>query len=336
MKIDVPITYDLDVLGQQAKELEQAGFAGLFTTETNHDPFLPLAIAAQSTKRVDLITSITVAFARTPMSTAYIAHDLNYAAKGRFVLGLGSQIQPHITKRYSMPWSRPAARMREFIQALQAIWRAWYSGERLAFRGEFYQHTLMTPFFTPDNVQHGAPRIFLAAVGPLMTQVAGEVADGLIVHPFTTREYLDEVTFPALARGLATSGRSRRQFEVSVQPLIATGADVKKFEAEKTAVKQQLAFYASTPAYKRVLESVGQGDLQEQLNMLSKKGRWVEMGELLSDDHLEHFAIVAEPQQLPALIQERFRKFADRISIYSKNLTSQNYKDVVHQLRNDN
>ena len=334
MKIDVPIAYDLNVVGSQAKELEQAGFAGLFTTETNHDPFLPLATAAQATKHVDLITSIAVAFARTPMNIAYVAHDLNSVARGRFILGLGSQIQPHITKRFSMPWSRPAARMREFIQALHAIWRAWYSGERLAFRGEFYRHSLMTPFFTPDNVEYGAPRVFLAAVGPLMTQVAGEVADGLIVHPFTTLEYLHDVTFPALERGLAISGRKRDQFEISMQPLIATGADAKKLNSEKIAVKQQLAFYASTPAYKNVLESVALGDLQEQLNALSKQGRWVEMGELFSEDHLGHFAVVAEPQQLPSLMDERFRKFADRISIYSKNLTHKDYHNVLQKLSN--
>ncbi len=332
MKVDVPIPHDLKTVGQLARQIEKGGFAGLFTAETSHDPFLPLATAAQSTSRVDLITSIAVAFARTPMSLAYIAHDLNYAARGRFVLGLGSQIQPHITKRFSMPWSRPAARMREFIQALRAIWRAWYSQERLAFRGEFYHHSLMTPFFTPENVEYGAPRVFLAAVGPLMTQVAAEVADGLIVHPFTTLEYLRTVTFPALEQGFEISGRSRDHFEISIQPLIATGQVEKDIDAEKIAVKQQLAFYGSTPAYKQVLDSVDLGHLQEQLNLLSKQGKWVEMGELFSDEFLNYFAIIAEPQHVATRLHTRFGDFADRCSIYSNKLSPQDYYSIRKRL----
>ena len=332
MKVDVPIPHDLKMVGQLARQIEKGGFAGLVTAETNHDPFLPLATAAHSTTRIDLITSIAVAFARTPMSLAYIAHDLNYAASGRFILGLGSQIQPHITKRFSMPWSRPAARMREFIQALHAIWRAWYSEERLAFRGEFYQHSLMTPFFTPENVEHGAPRIFLAAVGPLMTQVAAEVADGLIVHPFTTLEYLRTVTFPALERGFEISELTRDQFEISMQPLIATGHSEKEIDSEKRAVKQQLAFYASTPAYKQVLDSVGLGNLQERFNTLSKQGKWIEMGELFSDEYLNHFAVVAEPQHLATQLHAKFGDFADRTSIYSKKLTPQDYYAMLKKL----
>lgn len=332
MKVDVPIPHDLKKVGPLARQIEKGGFAGLFAAETNHDPFLPLATAAQSTSRVDLITSIAVAFARTPMNLAYIAHDLNYAASGRFILGLGSQIQPHITKRFSMPWSRPAARMREFIQALRAIWRAWYSQERLAFRGEFYHHSLMTPFFTPENVEYGAPRVFLAAVGPLMTQVAAEVADGLIVHPFTTLEYLRTVTFPALEQGFEISGRSRDRFEISIQPLIATGQVEKDIDAEKIAVKQQLAFYGSTPAYKQVLDSVDLGHLQEQLNVLSKQGKWVEMGELFSDEFLNHFAVIAEPQHVATRLQTRFGDFADRCSIYSKKLSPQDYYAIRKKL----
>ena len=333
MKVDVPITFELSNAGHQARQFEDAGIAGIFTTETNHDPFLPLASAALSTKRVELITSIAVAFARTPMSIAYIAHDLNVASGGRFVLGLGSQIQPHITKRFSMQWSKPAARMREFIQALRAIWQAWFTHEPLAFRGEFYRHTLMTPFFTPENVEIHPPRVFLAAVGPLMTQVAGEVADGLIVHPFTTLEYLREVTLPALDRGVAVSGRSRDQIEISIQPLVATGKNARELEIEKRAVKQQLAFYGSTPAYKSVLDSVGLGSLQEQLNVMSKQGRWQEMSELFKDEHVEHFAIVAEPQNIPSQLRMKFGEIVDRTSIYSKNLTVSDYQNILQELR---
>ena len=186
MKVDGGVGFDLSKVGDEAREAEEMGYTGIMTAETAHDPFFPLAIAAQHTKRVDLATSIAVAFSRTPMTLANIGHDLNAASEGRFILGLGSQIRAHITKRFSMPWSSPAERMREFILAMRAIWNSWYTGEPLAFTGKFYTHTLMTPFFTPTNIEHGAPRVFLAAVGPRMTEVAGEVADGGVRHASPT------------------------------------------------------------------------------------------------------------------------------------------------------
>ncbi|GIS97651.1 MAG: hypothetical protein CM1200mP24_09350 [Gammaproteobacteria bacterium] len=219
MKVDGGVGWDLSSAGAQALELEEMGYSGILSAETSHDPFLPLAFAAQHTKEVDLITGIAVAFARTPMILANIGHDLNATSKGRFVLGLGSQIRPHITKRFSMPWSSPAARMREFILAMRAIWANWYDGESLEFTGNFYTHTLMTPFFTPTNNDYGAPRVFLAAVGPRMTEVAGEVADGIIIHAFTTEKYLREVTIPAIERGLEKSGRSRETLKYPTRAL---------------------------------------------------------------------------------------------------------------------
>ena len=190
----------------RARELEAAGYDGAVSAEISSDPFLPLLLAAEHSERLELMTSIAVAFARNPMLLAQMGHDLNAYSKGRFILGLGSQIRPHITKRFSMPWSHPAARMRELILAMRAIWDCWYGGKPLQFRGEFYTHTLMTPMFTPTNTKYGAPRVFLAAVGPLMTEAAGEVADGLIAHAFTTERYLREVTLPAVERGLASAG----------------------------------------------------------------------------------------------------------------------------------
>jgi probable F420-dependent oxidoreductase len=178
MRVDGGLTMELDKVPQSVRQLEEMGYSGAMTAETSHDPFFPLLLAAGESSNIELITSIAVAFARTPMTLANIGHDLNAHSKGRFILGLGSQIRPHITKRFSMPWSSPAPRMREFILAMRAIWDNWYNGTPLDFRGEFYQHTLMTPFFTPTNTEHGAPKVFLAAVGPIMTQVAGEVADG--------------------------------------------------------------------------------------------------------------------------------------------------------------
>jgi probable F420-dependent oxidoreductase len=260
------------------------------------------------------MTSIAVAFARNPMILANVAHDLQVYSRGRFVLGIGSQIRPHITKRFSMPWSHPAARMREMILAMRAIWDCWNEGKKLEFRGEFYQHTLMTPMFSPQASPFGAPKVFLAAVGPLMTEVAGEVADGIIAHAFTTERYLREVTVPAIEKGLAKSGRTRADFEITCPVFVVSGKDEKAYEAQRTGVSRQIAFYGSTPAYKPVLDLHGWGELQGQLNALSKQGKWEEMGTLIDDDILEAFAIVAEPHNVADQIKARFGDVMDRIS----------------------
>ena len=225
MKIDAGLTQSLGDVPEQVRQLEAQGFDGLVTAELASDPFFPLVLAAEHSERVSLMTSIAVAFSRNPMILANIGNDLQAYSKGRFILGLGSQIAPHILKRFSMPWSRPAARMREFILAMQAIWRSWYEGEKLDFRGDFYTHTLMTPMFTPTNNEYGPPKVVLAAVGPKMTEVAGEVADGMLVHAFTTARYLAEVTEPAVQRGLAVSGRPRDQFQLCYPVFVVSGRD---------------------------------------------------------------------------------------------------------------
>ena len=337
MKVDGGIGWDLAKAGAQARQLEEMGFSGIQTAETAHDPFLPLAFAAQQTSKVDLITGIAVAFARTPMVLAQMGHDLNAAAEGRFVLGLGSQIRAHITKRFSMPWSSPAARMREFILAMRAIWATWHKGEPLQFTGKFYSHTLMTPFFTPTNTEHGAPRVFLAAVGPLMTEVAGEVADGIIVHAFTTERYLRETTLPALERGFAKARakgeqKSRANFEISYPCFVVTGRDEQELAAAKTATCRQIAFYGSTPAYKPVLDSIGAGELQPKLNAMSKQGRWAEMGTLIDDETMRHFAVVAEPADIAAAMKARFGDIVDRTAAAYGNLPPEERAQVVRAL----
>lgn len=314
MKVDTGITWDLGKAGAEAQELEALGYTGLKSIETAHDPFLPLLAAAYNTRSVDLITGIAVAFARTPMTLAQVGHDLNAASGGRFILGLGSQIRPHITKRFSMPWSAPAARMREFILALRAIWDCWHSGRPLDFNGEFYTHTLMTPFFTPTNSEHGAPKVYLAAVGPRMTEVAGEVADGLIVHGFTTAAYLRNVTLPALERGLAKAGKSRTDFEISYPVFSITGRDEGELDAAATQMRQQIAFYGSTPAYKPVLDSIGSGEIQPTLNAMSKQGDWSAMGEIITDDILDEFAVRGTPAAIAAQIEARYGDMIDRTS----------------------
>ena len=337
MKVDGGIGWDLKTVGAQAEELEEMGYSGIQSAETGHDPFLPLAFAAQQTKKIDLITGIAVAFARTPMLLAQIGHDLNATSEGRFVLGVGSQIRAHITKRFSMPWSSPAARMREFILAMRAIWANWHEGEPLQFTGRFYTHTLMTPFFTPSNKEFGAPRVFLAAVGPLMTEVAGEVADGIIVHAFTTEKYLRETTLPALERGFAkarASGveKSRADFEVSYPCFVVTGRDERELEASKRTTCQQIAFYGSTPAYKPVLDSIGAGELQGELNALSKQGRWVEMGNLIDEDVMREFSVVAEPDGIAAGIKSRFGNVVDRTSAAYAQLPKEARARIIREL----
>ena len=270
MKVDGGIG-GFDNAADLAKMQEAQGFDGLWSAETGHDPFFPLLVAGLATERIELGTGIAVAFARNPMVTAMQANDLQLASKGRFILGLGSQIKPHIEKRFSMPWSHPAPRMREFVLAMRAIWDNWNNGTKLAFDGEFYKHTLMTPFFSPGPNPYGPPKVFLAGVGQHMTEVAGEVCDGFLVHPFTTERYLKEVTLPALERGMAKSGRNRADYETSGTAFVITGTDQEK-EAARGLVKSQVSFYGSTPAYRGVLELHGWGDLQTELNGLSKQG----------------------------------------------------------------
>ncbi len=317
MKIDGGIGFDRTGIAAAARAAEEIGYDGVWSAETGHDPFLPLAIAADATERLELATGIAVAFARNPMNLAVLANDLHELSGGRFILGLGSQIKPHITKRYSMPWSHPAPRMRELISAIRAIWASWATGDKLAFRGDFYTHTLMTPFFSPGPNAFGNPKILLAAVGELMTEVAGEVGDGLLAHGFTTERYLREVSIPALERGAAKAGKTRADLVVSYPGFVVTGETEDDVDAAARAVKAQIAFYGSTPAYRPVLDLHGWGDLHPELNTLSKRGEWAAMGELIDDEMLEAFAVVCPLEDVPSRITERFGDLVDRFSFYA-------------------
>jgi probable F420-dependent oxidoreductase len=317
MKVDGGITFELGQAATAAKEAEEAGYDGVWTAETNHDPFLPLALAAGQTEQLELGTSIVVAFARNPMTLAVTANDLQRFSEGRFLLGLGSQIKPHITKRFSMEWSSPAARMREFVLAMRAIWSCWNEGTRLQFRGDFYTHTLMTPFFDPGPNPFGPPRVLLAGVGEKMTEVAGEVCDGFICHGFTTERYLREVTLPALGRGRAKAGKTFDGFEISGPSFVVTGTTEEEMAAAASGTRQQIAFYGSTPAYRGVLDLHGWGALQDELNGLSKQGRWKEMGDLIDDEILHTFAVVTEPEKVAAELGARYGDVITRISFYA-------------------
>ena len=330
MKIDGGIGFDPSGIAAQAAKAEASGYDGVWSAETSHDPFLPIAIGAGAAERLEFGTGITVAFARNPMTLAVVANDVQLLTKGRFMLGMGSQIKPHITKRFSMPWSHPAPRMREMVLAIRAIWKSWETGEKLDFRGEFYTHTLMTPFFNPGPNPYGNPKILLAGVGEHMTEVAGEVGDGFLVHGFTTERYLREVSLPALERGAARAGKTRADLTISYPGFVVTGADDAAVEQAAKAVREQIAFYGSTPAYRTVLELHGWGDLQSELNTLSKRGEWVQMGELISDEILNEFAVVCPLDQVATQVRARFDGLVDRFSFYAPyKVDPDQWKDVL-------
>lgn len=300
---------------EDAQRAELHGFDGVWATESVTDAFLQSMAIALSTERVDIGTAIAVAFARNPMSTAYCAWDIASASNGRFTLGLGSQIQAHITKRFSMPWSSPGNRMEDYIKALRAIFHAWRTGDRLRYEGEHYRHTLMTPVFTPPHHDHAIP-IAIAAVGETMTALAGRLCDGVILHGMTNPAYLDQVTIPALERGLAEAGRKRTDFEVSLPLFLAIGDDDETIEQQRDASRKQLAFYASTPAYRGVLEAIGKGELQDKLHTMSKEGKWDEMATQISDDILDQLVVSGKPEEMPGLVGQRFGSRFDRVSSY--------------------
>ena len=318
MKVDA-LAFDTPLadVAAAARAAEEGGDDGWFTAETAGDPFITVALAAGATERIRVGTGIAVAFARSPMDVAYSANDLQQLAEGRFVLGLGSQIKPHITRRFSMPWSRPAARMREYILAMRATWTAWQDGTPLDFRGDFYDHTLMTPFFSPGPNPHGPPPVFLAAVGPRMTAVAGEVADGVLAHAFTTERYLREVTLPALGEGAARADRTVDDLAVALGLFLASGYDEEEQAASEAFARGQIAFYASTPAYRAVLERHGWGELGDELTRRSKAGEWDRMPELVDDDVLHTFAVVGPPDELAERVLARYGDVVDRVSLYT-------------------
>jgi len=299
----------------RAEQLEDLGFDGLQIAEVAHDPFLPLVLAAHHTSRIELRTSIAVAFARSPMNLANLGHDLNALSSGRFALGLGSQIRPHIVKRFSMPWHGPAKQMREMIEAINAIWDCWYDDKPLRYTGEFYRHTLMTPEFTPSNQAAGRPKVLLAAVAPLMVKTAARVADGIIIHPFCTEAYLKQVILPVLQEELASRGKTLDDFQIQYPAFIATGDTEEELVKSREAIRYRIGYYASTPAYKGVLDLHGWGDIQPILNRMTKEGKWNELAGEISDEVLQTFAAVGEPVPAAQLIRQRFEGVVDRVTL---------------------
>ncbi len=334
VRVDGNLITDLAAVPARVRDLEDLGYDGAIAVETNHDPFLPLALAAEHSTRVELLSSVAIALARSPMTVAYTAYDLQELSRGRLLLGLGSQTRPHIEGRFGMPWSAPAARMREFILALRAIWQSWETGDRLSFRGDFYRHTLMTPFFSPGANRFGTPRVLLGALGERMAEVAGEVADGILVHPLTSERHLRERTIPAVERGLARAGRPREGFQVAVTPFTVCGDDEESMSTSMAMVRMQIAFYGSTPAYRPVLELHGWGELQGELNTLSKQGRWLEMGELVTTEMVDTFAVRSSLEGLAAAVHDRFGGLIDRLSLHLEWGTDrERWRALLHALR---
>jgi probable F420-dependent oxidoreductase len=334
LKVDGGVSSQLANVVEAATTLERRGYDGCWTAEINHDPFLPLTLAAEHTDTIELGTSIAVAFARNPMTVANVGWDLQEYSGGRLNLGLGSQVQPHIEKRFSMPWSHPVRRMREFVLAMQEIWTCWRDGSKLSFEGEFYTHKLMTPMFTPEPHDYEFPKMFIAAVGEAMTEMSGEVADGLLAHAFTTKRYFEEVTTPALLRGMHRSGRRRSDFQVSCPVFVVTAEDEAGLSAAAVGTRKQIAFYGSTPAYRKVLELHGWGGLHDELHRLSKQGDWDGMGALIDDEVLEEFAVVAPIEKVAAKIRDRCDGVIDRVMVgFPRTISDATVSAVLHDLR---
>ncbi|WP_243391585.1 TIGR03617 family F420-dependent LLM class oxidoreductase [Pseudohalioglobus lutimaris] len=314
MKIDSSLMFEPARVAAMAADLEAAGFDGAYTFEGQSDPFITVAAAAMSTSKMELMTSIAVAFARNPMNLAYLGNDLQNLSEGRFILGLGAQVKAHIERRFSMPWSKPASRMREMVQAVRAIWDCWQTGEKLRFEGEFYQHTLMSPVFAPQPNAYGVPKIFVAGVGPVMTEVAAEVGDGYFMHPFSTARSMDELSLAAIDRGLAGANKDRADFQVAAQVITATGLDEETMAAAIASARNQIAFYASTPAYLPVLACHGWEQLHSDALQMIRQGEWAQLNDLVDDEILNTFAVVGTPAEVAEKISTRFAGKVQRVS----------------------
>ncbi len=334
MLIDGPFYAQLPDASSEAQRLSRDGFDGIYTLEGPGDPFLPLAVACQACPELTLATGIAVAFPRNPSHIAYQAWDLQRFSRGKFMLGIGSQVKAHIEKRFGVEFDPPASRMREYIQAVKAFFDCWQNGSRLDFRGRFYHHTLMTPMFNPGPLEWGPPPILLGAMGPGMTAVAGEVADGLIVHPFHTMPFLLKEQYPALQRGIDKADRGKDPFVRQVAAMVATGDTEEAMKAAIESIRGLLAFYASTPAYLPPMKAVGYEGLLPELNKLSKQGRWDEMSGLIDDDFLAAFAICAEPRNVAAALKEKYAEHATRLGIYAPyGATDGLWRDIIQEFK---
>jgi probable F420-dependent oxidoreductase len=317
MKFDVTIfPQDLNTAAGMARAVEDYGFDGLWTAETAHNPFLPLTHAAAATGRITLGTAIAVAFPRSPMITAQIAWDLAAQSQGRFILGLGTQIKAHIVHRFSTPWTPPLPRLREYIESLHAIWGAWQTGEPLRYKGEQYQFSLMTPFFSPGPIKHPEIPVYIAGVNEGLCRLAGELCQGFHVHSFHTPRYLREVIIPAIEDGARKAGRSRADISLNCAVFVVPGRDDQEIRNNAALVRAQIAFYASTPSYAAVMDLHGWSEVRAELTQMAREGRWHDMGDRISDDMLAEFAVIGPPEELAHNVQARYAGLLDRVGYY--------------------
>jgi probable F420-dependent oxidoreductase len=319
VKLDAALGTEGNYLGEidrTARAAEDLGFAGLWSNETKHDGFLPLAIAANETSEMELGTSVAIAFSRSPMETAQTAWDLQDLSDGRFLLGLGTQVKAHITRRFSMPWDRPAARLREYILAVREIWKSFQTEGSLDFEGEFYRHTLMTPFFNPGPIEHPEIPVYIAGVNTRLARLAGETCDGFHVHPFHSPEYVRHTVKPAIAEGAKDVVRNPEQVVLATSTFVIAAENKEETEEQRESVRAQISFYASTPTYRTVLETHGWEEIGERLGTMAREKKWREMPALISDEMLAAFAAEATPDELGAALIERYEGLIDRVSLY--------------------
>jgi probable F420-dependent oxidoreductase len=317
VKLDVGmLTHDLKSIADYARKVEALGYDCLWSAETQHDPFLPLAVAATATSRIRLGTNIATVFSRSPMVTAMIAWDLQKASGGRFTLGLGTQVKAHNERRFSVKFESPGPKMAEAVRAIRAIWDCWQNGTKLNFKGQFYTFDVMTPFFNPGPIEHPRIPIFVAAVNPFMCGVAGEHCDGMHVHPFNSPKYLREIVQPAVNAGLAKSGRNRPDFTYATSSFVVVGDTPEERSEQAQMVKQQIAFYGSTRTYQPVLECHGWGDVTAKLHRKSIEGDWKGMADLITDEMLDAYAVTAPYDRLKAAMEARYAGLLDRTALY--------------------
>jgi len=332
MKLDTAlVAASLQDVPAAARAAEEMGFDAVWTAETSHDPYFPVALAAEHTQRIKLGTSIAVAFPRSPLVHAMSAWDLQALSGGRFILGLGTQVKGHNERRFGVKWESPGPRLREMIEMIRAVWQTFQSGKPPRFTGKFYNFTLMTPFFNPGPIEHPEIPIYIAGVNEYMCRLAGELCDGFHVHPFHSLKYLHEMALPNLRAGAAKAGRPAAACKLSTSAFVIAGDNAKEIEAAKGPVRTQIAFYASTPAYRGVLEAHGWGETQNRLNDMTRKGDWAGMAGLITDEMLEVYAVTGTWDEIPSKVKSKYDGLLDRVAFYfpSRGGDQRRWREIV-------
>ena len=334
MKVETSVeTRGLRDVPAAARKAEEMGYDGVFTSQTGHDPFLPVVLAAEHTQRLTLGTAVAIAFPLSPTSLAHIAWDLQALSGGRLLLGLGSQVKGHIVRRFSTPYAPPGPRMREYILALRAVWDSWQNGTKLNFQGDYYNLSLMTPYFNPGPIEHPHVPVYVSAVNPYMLRLAGELCDGVRLHAFNTVKYTRDAILPNLEAGARKAGRRLSDIDICGGSFLATGETEEEIERAKQPVRTQVAFYGSTRSYRGVFEAHGWGDVCLQLHEMSTQGRWAEMGKLITDDMLEEFAIVSTYDDLVEKIKARWAGIINRTGLMIPVRKPEDEERLRHMIR---